>query len=85
MKWEEDKDYRTGKVRGTEARVGPLRIVVHHYIGYPPERWFVSAHGLRDIDRRELQARDLDAAKAEAIEVVRRWLTSALAALPEGR
>lgn len=49
---------------------GSLEISVHRYVGYPPETWLMTCHEVR-IGPRELASVDIEAAKAEAIGVVR--------------
>src|SRR5688572_8815474 len=52
-----------------------LRIAVHHHRDHPPETWLLST---QPATHRQfvLQAKDLDAAKIEAIAILRQWVSA---------
>lgn len=82
--WEDVSSYSQGEARGTEpksvqARLCPgLRLDVHHYL-HCGDAWFVSCGRL--LEAHQLKATTLDAAKSEAVGLVRALLTSALTVL----
>lgn len=55
-----------------------MRIVIHRRRLYDPKTWFVSCVELC-IEAKKLEAVDVDAAKAEALEFVRKRLRDLLA------
>lgn len=59
--------------------VGAFRLMVHHYIGYPPEQFLASCHGV--FERKELKSITLDEAKTEAANLLCKHLKDALGAL----
>jgi hypothetical protein len=74
--WRDGSSYRQGE-RGAvdptcwRAEVGLIRLSVHRFHGC--EGWFASC--VPDIFiRRELTAHDADGARAEALDLLRRWL-----------
>lgn len=60
---------------------GKVRVVIHHFVGYPPDVWFATVRvcGAEVVGRRELSARDPEEAKGEALEIARATLADALA------
>jgi hypothetical protein len=61
--------------------VGLLKIVVHHYMHYPPDMWFVTCPKV-GLERQRLVAKDIDKAKREALLLVGDDLRATLASLP---
>lgn len=59
----------------------PRGLVIHRYIGYPPEVWFLSAYDL-GIQQRQLASVTPEDAQQEAVELVREFLTATLRQLP---
>ena len=52
-----------------EIKFGDLRILVHHYVGYPPETWLVTCDAVR-IGPKVLVSTSVDDAKREAFDMV---------------
>jgi hypothetical protein len=61
--WVDQKD-------GAELQTKSLRIIVHHYVGYPPESWFVTCHDLNVVIRALEDAKTLDDAKVLGLLLV---------------
>lgn len=71
-KWNwKDETNRQGVVTSSELHVGKLRIMVHHYMGFDPNQWFVTCFDLR-IERHELgsPATKIEDAKSMAVEFI---------------
>lgn len=62
------KELREGKIAAMTLTVLRWRILVHHYVGYPPELWMVTCHPF--VDKKELQNTDLEKACDEALRFV---------------
>jgi hypothetical protein len=50
-----------------------LRVTVHHHIHHPPETWLLSSQPATHCQH-VLRAKDLEAAKAEALAILRQWV-----------
>jgi len=61
------------------AQIGQFELDVHHHIRYTPDFWLCSMEGV--FNNEELGFIDDDAAKAEAVEMVRQVLSEALDAM----
>lgn len=66
-------------VNSVEADAGVFRLRVHRHIYYNPDDWLLSVGGL--VDKRLLKSKDLEEAKAEAVEYIRKLMTNVLEAL----
>lgn len=55
--------------RSSEMDFGSFRLVVHHHIDYPPERWLLTVHGNVVVDKKMMGTiiKTLDEAKNTAI------------------
>lgn len=83
--WKDTTSYSQGDTK-REPRVwtlqaGHLRIMVHRHIDCPGD-WLLSCADA-GFDRRWLSASDVEAAKAQALTLVRARLTAALKALED--
>lgn len=81
--WRDATSYGRDERGKADARVWALegaKVFVHRRHGLGA-LWFVSAHDLK-VDNWELVAKDIEAALAEGIEVVREYLKERLAELP---
>jgi len=74
VQWED-----THKTGGAASKVGEFRLVVHHYVGFPPEQYLASCHGV--FENKELKSKVLNEAKIEAEEILRFYLQRAIDAL----
>lgn len=61
-----------------ETRCGKFRLIVHHYHGCG-DTWFASCH--RIFEQHELKSKDIEDAKVEAVELLKKILTEALESL----
>lgn len=64
-----------------EIRLGFIRVVVTRHIYFSPDVWTYRCDGLGDQTNFELQNRDLEGAKKEALERIKPRLEKALDAL----
>ena len=84
MKWEIERSCsQSGKDRTPKcwvANAGIFKLTVHRHIHYPPTAWLLSCDDVQ-LKCRELSATDIDAAKQEAIEIVRKRLIEAIEAM----
>lgn len=58
----------------------PRGLVIHRYIGYPPDVWFLSAYDI-GITQRQLVSVAAEDAQDEALSLVREFLSTALGQL----
>lgn len=74
MKWKDISTYSKGDVDRSSnsllAKAGKLTICVHRHIHYPADTWLLSCKPFFDL--KVLKSKNIDEAKAEAIELVRR-------------
>ena len=86
MKWQNESSFSQAEKDRTPrywvAKAGCFKLAVHRHIHYPPTTWLLSCDGVR-LECWELSATDIDAAKREAIEIVRGKLTEAIAVIGE--
>lgn len=68
FEWKDDHDGRA-----SEIDFRSVRLVVHHYVGYPPDLWLLSVYGLRE--KVPLQSKTLVLAKVEALAWLRGYLS----------
>jgi hypothetical protein len=77
--WKDETSYTQGdKERIPRSWVrwdGLLRVTVHRHIHYPPDQWLLSCAPW--FDKRELESKDADAAKDEAVTLVLQVLEGA--------
>jgi hypothetical protein len=83
--WKDDyKKSANGEPAGSELGTkSGMRVVVHHYIGYPPEQWLATTYGPNLFDRLELKAKTLAEAKLETLATARTVLQTKLKELGE--
>jgi hypothetical protein len=75
VKWIEDNKGRTW-----EASIGRFRIVVTRHRDHDPDAWLLCCREL-GIDLRQLESKDIDSAKSEAICKIHDTLSADMAAL----
>lgn len=63
VEWK-DKKNRSGDVESSEIRLGVFRLIVHRYVGYPPDMWLATCYGV--FDKTEMKSKDIDEAKCQA-------------------
>lgn len=84
MAWKDISSYSRNTVdrspRTLQLEVEPFMLVVTRHIHADPDQWVFRWHGT--LDFHVLKSKDLEAAKAEAIGLVRKTLESALKKLP---
>jgi hypothetical protein len=68
---------RDGEVTVWESEGTAVRISVHQHIAYPKDAWLLTCRNA-PFDCHQLKAKDIDAAKREAVSLVRKWLRSML-------
>jgi hypothetical protein len=81
VKWSEITGYSRNDVkrvpRVLELRLPLLHVRVHRYLGADPSVWFLSCHQL-NIVQETLGSKDLEFAKAEALDIVHKHLARML-------
>lgn len=74
MMWKDET--KKGVVVSSTATIGPFKLVVHHYIGCPPELWFATCYGL--FTQNELKGSDLAESKIRAMALLKILLAQAI-------
>lgn len=85
MNWKDrTKDLGSGRniILSSELKTKSMRIAVHRLIGYGPDQWLMSCYGI-DMVQVELESKDINYAKKEAIEIVKHILEKRLRELEE--
>lgn len=81
MTWVDTTAYRQGEPsripRTWTLQLTDLRIVVTRHRDYAAETWVMLAYPVLGAPR-ELKSGEIDAAKSEALEIVRHWLRRSL-------
>jgi hypothetical protein len=79
LNWKDVSSYsQSDKVRtphSFEPRCGQFRLYIHHYFGCG-DTWFTSCRGVFDIV--QLKSKDIEEAKVEAADLLKKLLTEAL-------
>lgn len=77
--WEDTTGYRQGDRGKVEPRIWTtdlenenvaLRIIVHRHVNYEPDQWLMSCRDVAGFTNHQLKAKDVDAAKHEALHLV---------------
>lgn len=75
------KSYNYPEIKESILIVGKFKLAVHKNINHPPDVWVTSCHGL--FWCHQLESKDIDNAKIEAIEKTQNILEEALKVLNE--
>lgn len=80
MKWKDSyRSYKDKTINESELKLSRFRFVIHRHIDYPKDVWLSSCYGL--FTQRELKNKDLDKAKIEAVNIVKKILNKTLSEL----
>jgi hypothetical protein len=71
MDWKDTSDRQRGTI--WDLQLPHIRVTVHRFYGMPPELWFLSCHNI-GIEKKQLEAQQLEEAKTEAIAYVTKLL-----------
>jgi hypothetical protein len=66
------KSWDDDTITSSEARFGGYRLTVHRHIDYPPDVWLASCTIF--FNKCVMQSKDLDGAKKEAMDKLRKML-----------
>lgn len=80
MKWNDE--IRRGVVEASTIKIGAFKLVVHHYIGYPPELWMATCHDL--FSQKEMPGLNLEESKTKAVSILKNILEKSLNEINNG-